>query len=355
MSTVPPPTVPPDEVYRQIEDEPPSQMPFIITAFALVVALAILMFVLFRLAGGSGTDVETAPVPNVVGLTQDAALERLQADGFLVKLTPEANQTIEPGVVISTDPVGGSEAEIGSTIEVFVSTGSEEFPVPPVVGQDVNDARQLIEAAGLTVGQVETRPDADFDVDVVIEQSPAAGVEVGAGTPINLVVSSGPEVITLPDLAGMSEREAIAELTELGLKFSVNEEFSVEEASGDVIRTDPEAGTEVLSGDTILLVVSKGPEPVEVPSVIDLTESEAQVVLSDLGLVLNVSNSTQPVGDPDQNGKIVNQIPSAGTIVDLGDTVTVTLGEYQPPPTTTTEPPATTTTVGPPSTTEAAE
>ena len=352
ISTVPPPTVPPDEVYRQIEDEPPSQLPFIITAFGLLVALAILMFFLFRLAGGSGTDVETAPVPNVVGLTQDSALERLQADGFLVKLTPEANDTIAPGVVISTDPIGGSDAEIGSTIEVFVSIGSEEFPVPPVIGQSINDARRLIEAAGMTVGQVEQRPDADFEVDVVIEQSPAAGVEVGAGTLINLVVSSGPEVIVLPDLVGMSERDAIAQLTELGLKFSVNDEFSDEEAFGDVIRTDPEAGTEVLSGDTILLVVSKGPEPVEVPNLFDLTESEAQIVLSDLGLVLNVSNSTQPVGDPEQNGKIVNQIPSPGTTVLPGDIVTVTLGEYQPPPTTTTEPPPTTTTLppGPPST-----
>ena len=249
------------------------------------------------------------------------------------KAVPHA---IAPGVVISTDPIGGSDAEIGSTIEVFVSIGSEEFPVPPVIGQSINDARRLIEAAGMTVGQVEQRPDADFEVDVVIEQSPAAGVEVGAGTPINLVVSSGPEVIALPDLVGMSERDAIAQLTELGLKFSVNDEFSDEEAFGDVIRTDPEAGTEVLSGDTILLVVSKGPEPVEVPSLFDLTESEAQIVLSDLGLVLNVSNSTQPVGDPEQNGKIVNQIPSPGTTVLPGDIVTVTLGEYQPPPTTTT-------------------
>ena len=85
------------------------------------------------------------------------------------------------------------------------------------------------------------------------------------------------------------------------------------------------------------------------PSLFDLTESEAQIVLGDLGLVLNVSNSTQPVGDPEQNGKIVNQIPSPGTIVDSGDIVTVTLGEYQPPPTTTL-PPTTTTTESPPTT-----
>jgi len=179
----------------------------------------------------------------------------------------------------------------------------------------------------------------------VIEQSPAAGVEVGAGTPINLVVSSGPEVITLPDLAGMPERDAIAQLTDLGLKFSVNDEFSAEVAFGDVIRTEPEAGNQVLSGDTILLIVSQGAEPVEVPSLIGLTEDEAQLVLEDLGLVLNVSNSTQPVGDPAQDGTIVDQIPVEGNIVGSGDIVTVTIGEFQPPPTTTLPPPTTTTIV----------
>jgi len=345
MSAVPPPTVPPDEVYRQIEDEPPSQMPFIITAFALLVALAILMFFLFRLASGVDADVEIATVPSVTNFTQDAALQRLQADGFVPNPRFETNDTIEPGIVIRTDPPAGTEAEVGSIIDVFISTGSEEFSVPPVIGQNVEDAKRLIEDAELVVGQVVTRPDADFEVDVVIEQSPAAGVEVGAGTPINLVVSSGPEVITLPDLAGMPERDAIAQLTDLGLKFSINDEFSAEVAFGDVIRTEPEAGNQVLSGDTILLIVSQGAEPVEVPSLIGLTEDEAQLVLEDLGLVLNVSNSTQPVGDPAQDGTIVDQIPVEGNIVGSGDIVTVTIGEFQPPPTTTLPPPTTTTIV----------
>jgi len=351
MTSVPPATVPPDEVYRQLEDEPPSQMPFILTAFALLVALAILFFFLFQQLGGGGDEVETAPIPNVVNLTQQAALERLQADGFVVSVLTEMSETVEPGVVISTDPPGGSEAEVGSTVEVVVSSGTEEFSVPPVIGENVEDAQKAIEGAGLTVGQIEMRPDADFEIDTVMEQSPAAGVEVGALTPINLVVSSGPEVIVLPDLTDLTERDAITELTELGLKFSVNDEYSDTVPVGIVISTEPEAGVEVLSGDTILLVVSIGLEPVEVPNLINLTSNEAAAVLNDLGLVLNVSNSTQPVADPGQDGLIVDQIPSAGNTAEQGDSVNVTLGEYVPPPTTTTLPPPTTTTLLPSSTT----
>lgn len=345
MSSVPPPTVPPDEIYRQIEEEPPSQMPFIITAFALLVALAILLFFLFQLAGGNNEDANTVPVPNVTGLTLNAAQERLQADGFVVQTTFESDETVDPGVVIRTDPPGGSDAEVGSTIEVIVSSGSAEISVPPVVGQPLDEARDAIEAAGLSVGQVEMQPDADFEVDTVMEQTPAAGVEVGAGTPINLVVSSGPEIIILPDLTGETERDATTQLAELGLKWIIDEIHDDTVPSSVVISTDPVAGTEVLSGDTILLLVSLGPEPVEVPNLFGLSEGDAQVIIDDIGLVLNVSTSTQPVADPVQDGMIVDQTPAPGSLAFPNDIVTVTLGEFVPPPTTTTLPPPSTTTI----------
>jgi eukaryotic-like serine/threonine-protein kinase len=82
MSSTPPATVPPDEVYRQVEEEPPSQLPFILTAFGLLIALVVLLFILFQAAGGSDPEAEFIEVPNVVGLTQQTALARLQADGF---------------------------------------------------------------------------------------------------------------------------------------------------------------------------------------------------------------------------------------------------------------------------------
>jgi beta-lactam-binding protein with PASTA domain len=92
---------------------------------------------------------------------------------------------------------------------------------------------------------------------------------------------------------------------------------------------------------------------VELPNLFGLTPGEAQVILEDLGLTLNVSNSTQPVADEGQDGTIVNQIPGAGINALPGDIVTVTLGEFVPPPTTTTTLPPTTTTLPPGSTTEA--
>jgi serine/threonine-protein kinase len=343
LTTIPPATVPPDEVYRQIEEEPPSQLPFIMTAFGLLVALGILFFFLMRLAGGGGTT-ETATVPNVVGQPQEIAFQMLSDAGFFGRSNLEPSDTVETGIVIRTDPAAGAEAEVGDTIDVFISTGPEEFPVPPVIGMQLEDARRAIEDARLQVGNVVEQPDPDFEVNTVIEQDPGAGVEVGEGTAVHLVVSSGPEVIVLPDLTNMTERQATATLTDLGLRATVNEQFDDTVPEDVVIRTDPVAGATVFAGDPVLLVVSLGPAPVDVPNLIGRTEADAREITEGAGLVFRVANTRQPVADPDQDGLVVDQIPTPGETVERGDTVTVTLGEFTPPPTTTTVPPTTSTT-----------
>ena len=346
--TVPPATVPPDEVYRELEEEPRSQLPFILTAFALLVTLGILFFVMWNLGGG-GDDAELIEVPNVAGLQLDEATNRLEADGFVVIPQFENSDEVEQGVVIRTEPPAGEMAEEGSEIDLFVSVGSQRIPVPPVVGLTEEAARQAIEAEGLVVGNVERRPDPDFAEGIVIESSPVAGVEIGPAIPVDLVVSSGPEEVAVPEVTGLSEREAITELTEVGLLFTVDEEYNQDVPEGFVIRQDPEVGSEAIVGDTVLLVVSLGRQPVEVPNLTNMSEQEATDALNELNLVINVSNSRQPVADEAQDGLVVDQVPDPGTTVDQGDTVTVTLGEYTPPPTTTTVPPTTTTV--PPSTT----
>jgi serine/threonine-protein kinase len=348
-NTVPPATVPPDEIYRELEeDEPKSQLPFILTAFGLLATLGVLFFIMWNSLGGGAEEPELIPVRNVFGLQEQEAIDLLEADGLTVNRQVENSDTVEPGIAIRTEPPAGEMVEVGSEIELFISAGTERIPVPPVVGLTEQRARQAIQDAGLQVGDVTERPDPDFDDGIVIESNPVAGVEIGAAIPVHLVVSSGPEEVTVPDVTNETERDAITELTRLGLLFTVDEEFSNEVARGVVIRQDPAAGEEAIVGDTVLLVVSLGPEPVQVPDLSNMTEDEARDAVERLNLVLNVSNSTQPVADESQDGRVVSQVPSPGTTLDQGDTVTVTLGEFTPPPTTTTTVPPTTTTTAPP-------
>ena len=344
-TTVPPATMPPDEVYRGLEEEPRSQIPFILTAFGLLIALGILLFFLFRLAGGGDDEPELIAVPDLTGMSQEEALDRLEDDGFQWRVFFEPSDTEEAGFVTRTEPPFGTEVEVGSALDVYISSGIEEFPVPPLIGQTLEDAERLLEEADLTLGTVDERPDPDRAEGIVIEQTPSAGVEVGRGTPVNVVVSTGPELVVLPDLTGLSEREAVAALNQLGLRFTfAPEEHSSTVAEGLVIRTDPLPDTEMQSGDTVLLVISQGPAPVAVPNLIGLTPAQAEAILDDIGLALNVSSSTQPVADPGQDGLVISQVPSVGATVFPGDIVRVTLGAFEPPPTTTTSTTTTTTT-----------
>lgn len=350
MTSMPPPTVPPDEVYRQIEDEPRSQLPFILTAFGLLITLGILFFVMWNLGGGGSDDVEQVQIRNVEGFQLDAATQLLEGQGFVVNPIPENSEDAEDGEVIRTDPAAGELADLGSTIDVYFSLGSERIPVPPVVGLTLPEAEQAITDAGLEVGDVEERPDADLAEGVVIASSPVAGVEIGPSIPVDLIVSTGPEEVVVPDVTDESERDATAELTELGLRVTVNEEYDDAVLEGNVIRTEPAAGETLFSGDTVLLIVSLGRPPVTVPDLGGMTESEATQALSNVGLVIRVSNTTVPVADQAQDGLVIDQVPGPNTTANEGDTVTVTLGVYTPPPTTTTTLPPTTTTI-PPSTT----
>jgi serine/threonine-protein kinase len=337
---VPPATVPPDEVYREVEEEPSSQMPFILTAFGLLIALGVLIFVLFQLAGGGDDEPTLVEVPNVTGISQDEALQRLQGEGFVVRTSFEPSETVEAGNVIRTVPTFGTMVEEGSTIDLFVSSGPQEVPVPPVVGETLDEARRLITDAGLTVGQVTERADATFAEGIVISQDPPQGVRVGTDAPVNLVVSTGPETVIIPDVVNQTERDATAAITGLGLLVRVQDEYSDTVEADQVIRTDPVAGTEALLGDTVLIVVSLGQEPVEVPDLIGLNQDQATDALSERGL--EMSATTQPVADADQNGIVISQDPTAGERLLPGTTVNVVIGEYTAPTTTTTTVPPTT-------------
>lgn len=323
-----------------LDDRGPSQVPFILTAFGLLGLLALMVFLVFQMAGGGGGTPTSAPlvaVPNVVGATQAEALTVIQQAGFRVDLRDEASDEVAEGQVIRTDPGPGTQLPTGSTVVVYISAGSEPGVVPTLVGLTEEQATAAIEDAGFEVGTVTIRPDAEAAAGRVIEQSPVAGVELTPGASINIVVSEGPEAFALPDFSGLADDDALSQLSDLGLEWTIATETSTEFEAETVIRTDPAAGSLVTPGDTISVVVSSGPPPVTVPDVFGNTIDAATTTLNQVGLLIEVEDSTTiPVDDPNLHDRIVQQNPSAGTQVQAGITVVVTLGRFEPPSTTTT-------------------
>ena len=347
---VPPPTVPPDEAYRAASEPRGGQLPFILTAFGLLLLLGLGLFLLFRQLQAEPEAVLVA-VPLVEGLPEQEALSELQGEGFrIASIEREFSDEFESGIAIRTEPPGGNEIEEGSEVTLVVSQGQEVFGVPPLVGLTLDDARQLLEAQELELGNVTEQPSDSFAEGLIIAQDPPPGTDAPEGTTVDVVVSSGRQSSTLDDYRGFTEDQVRAELGSLGLIPDIRREANDDVTEGQVIRTEPPAGSTVRAGDTVTVFISSGPEPVEVPDLSGLNRGEAQALLADRNLRY-AEAGTRPVDDPALDGRVVDQTPSAGDAVEPGSVVTVILGEG-PPPTTvppTTLPPTTipSTTVAP--------
>ena len=140
-------------------------------------------------------------VPNVVGLTQTAATTAITSAGLVVGVvTTAASSTVPAGSVISESPVAGTQVNAGSAVNLVVSTGPAQVSVPNVVGLTQAAATTAITSAGLVVGVVTTASSSTVPAGSVISESPVAGTQVNAGSAVNLVVSTGPPKVSVPNV-----------------------------------------------------------------------------------------------------------------------------------------------------------
>jgi serine/threonine-protein kinase len=119
------------------------------------------------------------PVPDVAGQPQQDAVATVQAAGLAPQVTEQHSDDVEPGLVISQDPPGGT-ARRGSPVRLAVSTGPEIVTVPGVRGRSIEDATRILQDAGFTV-KVRS-----LKIGNVIAQSPRAGSERKHGSTVTI-------------------------------------------------------------------------------------------------------------------------------------------------------------------------
>ena len=206
--------------------------------------------VVLEVSGGPGT----VRVPTVRGLPQAAAIQALEKRELKATVDRRPSETIEEGIATRTVPAAGEEVERGERVQLFVSSGPEQVEVPDVTGLSRDSAEDLLSEAGLEV-TVEER-ESEEPEDDVISQDPAAGSEVDRGTTVTITVSTGIEMVSAPDVVGLSRRDAIAQLRGVGLK-AAPREVDVTDASQDgaVIDQRPAAGIEIEKGKSVVIMV----------------------------------------------------------------------------------------------------
>ena len=205
-------------------------------------------------------------VPNVVGLTQTAAQAALSGVGLVVGTVNTVNSsTIPAGAVISQSPTAGTSVPAGSVVNIVLSLGPALVTVPNVVGQGQASAQAAITAAGLTIGTISTASSGTVPIGVVISQSPSPGTTVAPGGAVNLVISSGPMLVTVPNVVALTQASAEATITTASLVVgTVTTATNNTVPAGSVISQSPTGGSNVPAGSAVNLVVSSGPAPVTV-------------------------------------------------------------------------------------------
>ena len=196
---------------------------------------------------------------------------------------------------------------------------AEKKEVPKVVGKQLIQAREQLERAGFDVRTERVRSRVDFDE--VLDQDPDAGEEADEGSTVTLEVSRGPGNVLVPSVANRPREQAINELQEAGLKVSWELRPSDEIDEGLAIATTPRAGKSVVRGSRVTLLVSSGPEQVAVPDVVGLSRDSAQDSLRAEGLKVVVREEPSDKTEDE----VISQDPAAGTEVDAGARVTITV------------------------------
>ncbi len=296
-----------------------------------LLAAALIGLLIFAL-----TRKEQVKVPAVTGEDVEKAADLLEAAEFEVEINEinidEFNNPPPRGTVINQDPLAGEEADKGSTVTIDIAAALGDSEVPDVVGQTTAEAINELERANFRV-RTQDRASTSVDRGRVISSSPSPGVTAKVGSTVTLKVSSGPKLVTVPDVLGFAAADAENTIDAAGLLANRESEES-DSPEGTVIRQSPGAGSEVEEGDRVTIVVSEGPGDVTVPNVVGQSRDAAAGRLSGLGLDVRIVERETEVESEDD--EVLDQVPGAGTRLPPGEDVTIYVGVFVEPAETTT-------------------
>jgi eukaryotic-like serine/threonine-protein kinase len=199
----------------------------------------------------------SAKVPGgLTGMSQGEAVERVEEAGFEAQVKKVNSDQVEAGLVIRSDPPGGTTATRGTIVLLTVSKGQKLAKVPVLVGTQRSVAVQQIRGRGLTPGVEEE--ESPKPAGEVIRQAPSAGSELPRGSTVSIVVSKGERKAKVPNVIGKERPEAVETLRAAGLQPAVQEqETEVPQQVGRVTDQFPPPGSEVEPGAEVTVVVGK--------------------------------------------------------------------------------------------------
>jgi serine/threonine-protein kinase len=310
--------------------------------------------VLLVSSGAPAQKIGYVVLPIVSGSTESDAVATVQAAGLSAQSVHDFSPTVPSGIVIDqvpnaasvSAPVKKSRAWLWILIAVLVVAAiaagafmwmNRKSAVPDVVKMPQSEAQAAIIAAGFKVGRVETTQTAEAsEVGTVVEESPAPGTQVKVGSPINITVSGGQALITVPNVVGMTQAAAESALSQARLTASAQPGNSTTVANGQVMAQAPAAAQRVPAGTSVGITISQGAANAAVPGVIGQTQADATAALEAAGLGVKVVSNYDVAAS---KGDVYSQTPAQGVLVAPGTVVSIHVSKGAPPTPTTVDVP----------------
>lgn len=268
-------------------------------------------------------------VPDVAGgSVLEATATLVEAELSVADTVLEEFDLVLPeGTVKGTNPSAGAEVEKQTEIRLIVSLGPNPVAVPAISGQSLAEVERALQEVNLILGSTSEEFNDFVDEGSVLRlvdednETLAAGSQVLAGSTLNAVLSAGP----LPDVTGLPVDEARETLDAVGVTGVVGGDgaFSDTVPEGYVVEVSLPAGATIRPGDTLTLIVSRGPELVMIPDLVGETIADAKEVLEGLGFEVEV-RSEFPESDWDRSfARVTSLSPSSGQEVAKGTLVII--------------------------------
>ncbi len=290
-----------------------------LVAVAVLAVLTVVVTVAINMFGGETRDVQ---VPDVSGQVSADAIAELQNRGFKTRTQQQPDSTVPPDHVISTEPGANSSVAAGDEITINVSTGPEQREVPDVRSLSYADAVERLTDAGFEKFKSSTSPSTPEMKDKVLGTNPPANQTSAITNEITIVLGSGPESRTVPEVQGQSPDSARQILSAAGFNNTVPVEVDSTEPQGQLVGTVPSAGQTVPVDSVIQLQVSRGNQFV-MPDLSGQFWTDAEPRLRALGWTGVLDKGADIPNSGQRTNAVVRQSPAPGTGVNFGATITL--------------------------------
>lgn len=203
---------------------------------------------------------ETVAAPDLAGKTEAEATSALKKAGLMLgKVDSGFSDTVAEGQVMAQSPKAGARVEKGGAVDITISGGAQQLKIPDVANNTVDAATSILENAGFKVERFDDYNET-IERDHVIKQSPVAGDKAAKGSTVTITVSKGSSKVTMINLKGMKQADAVAWLTSNDLQNSVTAAAGPPgTVPGNVWDQNPSLGEVVNRGSTVGLWVQPAP------------------------------------------------------------------------------------------------